>query len=195
MVPIFEQGQGNGIGYSFDSFLKRFIDLCEEHLENGRATAFAFILYNFQDNHIRNILRNQGGFTQLDRLSGKDLSVFYIHSDNKRLLNAFNEIFLGAFEIKDQNQLPFVLFFNMKDREVTNVEIVEIEQSNLMFSFKELYDIIQNYIDRSKGKKIEKLSPKTNKITEFFKSVKKIALDKFIKWLIDKGADYAKEYI
>jgi len=69
-----------------------------------------------------------------------------------------------------------VLFFNVKDREVTDVEIVEIEQSNLMFSFKELYDIIQNYIDRSKGKKIKKLSPKTNKITEFFKTVKKLRL-------------------
>ena len=90
MIPIFEQGHGEGIGHSFNSFLRHFIVICEDHLENGRAKAFAFILYDFHDEHIKNdILKKQGGFAQLDRLSGNDLSVFYLHSDNKKLLKAF----------------------------------------------------------------------------------------------------------
>ena len=195
MVPIFEQGHGQGIGYMFDSFLKRFIDICEEHLENGRAKAFAFLLYDFKNQHIKDILKNQGGFAQLDRLSGNDLSVFYLHSDNRQLVKAFNEIFLGAFEIKNEYQLPFVLFFTVADREVTNIEIVELEQTDLMFSFKELYDITNNYIAKVKDHSIEKIKPKANKITAYFQTFKKIAVDKFIKWIIDKGAEKASEYI
>jgi hypothetical protein len=195
MVPIFEQGQGQGIGHSFDSFLKRFTDICEEYLENGRAKSFAFILYDFQDQHVKEILRNQGGFAQLDRLSGSDISVFYLHSDNRRLLKTFNEIFLGAFEITTEYHLPFVLFFNLADREVTKVEIVELGQTNLMFAFKELYDSIENYKARIKDSSVEKTKPKTNKLTEFFDTVKKVSLDKFIEWLIDKGAQKASDYI
>jgi len=195
MVPIFEQGQGQGIGYSFNSFLRRFIDICEEHLETGRAKAFAFLLYDFQNQHIKDILKNKGGFAQLDRLSGNNLSLFYLDSDNRRLVKAFNEIFLGAFEIKNGYQLPFVLFFTVADREVTNIEIVELEQTDLMFSFKELYDITNNYIAKVKDRSIEKIRPKANKITEYLQTVKKIAVDKLIKWIMDKGAEKASEYI
>jgi len=195
MVTIFEQGHGQGIGYMLDSFLKRFIDICEEHLENGRAKAFAFLLYDFQNQNIKDILKNQGGFAQLDRLSGNDLSVFYLHSDNIQLVKVFNEIFLGAFEIKNDYQLPFVLFFTVADREVTNIEIVELEQTNLMFSFKELYDITKNYISKIKDHRIEKIQPKANKITAYFRTFKKIAVDKLINWIIDKGAEKASEYI
>lgn len=195
MVTIFEQGQGQGIGYSLNSFLRRFIDICEEHLENGRAKAFAFLLYDFKNQHIKDILKNKGGFAQLDRLSGNDLSLFYLDSDNRRLIKAFNEIFLGVFEIKNGYQLPFVLFFTVADREVTNIEIVELEQTDLMFSFKELYDITNNYIAKVKDRSIEKIRPKANKITEYLQSVKKIAVEKLIKWIIDKGAEKASEYI
>ena len=83
MIPIFEQGHQQGIGHRYDSFLRKFIKICEKHLENGRAKSFAFILYDFRDEQIRNILKSQGGFAKLDRLSGSELSVFYIHSDNK----------------------------------------------------------------------------------------------------------------
>src|SRR5690606_3551924 len=144
MVPIFEQGHGQGIGHSLDSFLKRFIEICEEHLKNGRASSFAFILYDFYDQHIRDILKNQGGFTQLDRLSGNDISVFYLNSSERKLFKNFNEIFLGAFEIENEYSLPFVLFFNIETREVSNVEIIELEQTDPMFAFKELYDCIEN---------------------------------------------------
>ena len=36
MFPIQEQGNRQGIGYGFDSFLRRFVDICEDHFETMR---------------------------------------------------------------------------------------------------------------------------------------------------------------
>src|SRR6266699_5117226 len=76
MIPIYEQDSGKGIGYGLDSFLKRFEHICQEHVEAGRAKAFAFIFYDFNDQGLRTVLKDQGVFAQLDRLSGKNLSIF-----------------------------------------------------------------------------------------------------------------------
>lgn len=193
MTPIYEQGKGNGIGHSFDTFLRRFIEICEEHLENARAKSFAFILYDFNDDVTKNVLRNQGGFARLDRISGRDLSIFYIHSDNKELIKSFNSIFLSAFQIKEKSELPFVLFFNVKDREVLEVEIVELEQSNILFAFEELYKIIENHIQRLKNNSIEKVKPTTNKVSKFMKSVRKTTVDSLIKYVIENATEYARQ--
>ena len=151
-------------------------------MASKRAKAFAFILYDFQDIQVKKILRSQGGFAQLDRLSGTDLSVFYLHSGDKRLFKAFNDVFLGAFEIdKIGQRLPLVLFFKIADNEVSSVEVVELEQTNMMFAFKELYEIIENYIARVKNKDVTPLPVKTNKLVEFLKSTRKIAIERFIK--------------
>lgn len=196
MVPIYEQGQGNGIGHSFDTLLHRFTDICNDHLSNGRAKAFAFLLYDFQDKNIKNILKNQGGFAMLDRLSGHDLSLFYLNSKDKHLLKQFNYVFLKAFDIDEQGiQLPLVLFFKIVDNEVADIEIVELEQNNLMFAFKELYDIVKNYIDRAKNESTKAIIPKTNKLKEFLRSAKKIAVQQFLKSLMDRGIEFGEKFI
>ena len=194
MVPIFEQGQGQGIGHTFDTFLIRFIEICEAHIENDRAMAFAFILYDFHDEATRQVLRNQGGFAKLDRLSGNDLSVFYLHSDSTSLLRAFNDIFLQIFDIPENRQLPFVLFFRMADKDAKDVEVVELEQSNLIFAFGELYEVIETYIEKLK-KGNQTKDDKPNKFLRLFKYVKKITEEKFIEYLITKAAEYAGQHI
>ncbi len=196
MVPIYEQGKGNGLGYTFDEFIKRFVTICNDHKDNNRAKSFAFIFYDFGDKAVKDILKDQGGFVELDRLSGKDLSVFYLHSNNKALFKAFNEIFFGAFQITDNDsKLPFVLFFNIVDNEVANLEIIEIEHSNLMLAFKELYDIIKNYIDRANDKSIKAVKPKTNKIVSFLKAAGRVTLDNFLQLFMEKASEYAGHYL
>ncbi|WAC03049.1 hypothetical protein N7U66_05320 [Lacinutrix neustonica] len=148
MNPIFEQQSGEGIGYNYEYFLKRFLEICESHLKNGRAKSFAFILYDFHDKQIRKILKTQGGFAKLDRLSGFDLSIFYINSEDKRLISSFNKIFLGAFEIKKKAKLPSVLFFKVENKDVIDVKIVELVQDNILFSFQELYTTIESYLGK-----------------------------------------------
>ncbi|WP_413534079.1 hypothetical protein [Empedobacter brevis] len=189
MIPIYEQGYQQGIGHGFNSFLNSFIKICENHLENGRAKSFAFILYDFHDKQIREILKNQGGFAKLDRLSGSELSIFYIHSDDKKLVKAFNHIFVGAFEIKNTAELPCVVFFKMIDKEVENLEIVELEQNDKMFAFQELYSTVENYIEDSKN--IPK--PKKNKLLTFAGHVRRVAVDELISWVLTQGAGKAKD--
>lgn len=195
MVPIYEQGQGSGIGYSFDRFIGRFIEVCENHNKSDRAKAFAFILYDFDDGSVREILKDLGGFARLDRLSGKDLSIFYLHSENKELIDAFNNIFFGAFDIKNEYNLPLVLFFNIVDGDVANVEVVEIERTDIKFAFGELYGIIENYIKKMKDSSVEKTRPKVNKVTEYLKTVPKIAIDRFVKIVTERASDYLGQYL
>lgn len=96
MIPIYEQGQGTGIGHSFDTLVRRFIDICNAHLESGRAKGFAMLFYDFEDKALKNILKNQGGFAKLDRLSGTDLSFFtsipQINACSALLMTSFSEL-------------------------------------------------------------------------------------------------------
>jgi hypothetical protein len=193
MMPVFEQGKGQGIGHTYNHFLNHFLKICNDHIENDRAKSFAFILYDFHDEHIRTILKKQGVFAELDRLSGKELSVFYLNSEEQDLFESFNKIFLGSFEVEDKFKKPFVLFFKIYDNEVDDVEIFELEQSDLTFAFKELYDIIKQYIARSVESR-KQFKSKSSKVGALFSSVKKIALGKFIEILIENGADKIKHW-
>ncbi|NIK02188.1 hypothetical protein ACCP99_13525 [Xanthomonas sp. NCPPB 3443] len=149
MIPIFEQGSGNGIGHGLQSFLRRFDEICVEHLAKGRAKSFAFIFYDFTDQAIREVLKNQGVFAQLDRLSGKELSVFYLHAGTKAAVDAFNAHFFDALGIKDQATLPCVVFFRLQEGAVEDVEIAQLENADLVHGFHELYGAIQQYLSAS----------------------------------------------
>lgn len=186
MIPIFEQGKGNGLGHSYNTFLSRFVEICEEHLNNGRAKSFAFIIYDFHNKDIRNVLKNQGGFTRLDRLSGNTLSIFYLHSDNRRLITEFNNTFLGIFDIPvEKRTTPFVMFFNLSNGCVDNVNIIELEQDNIMFAFNDLYNIIEANI-----KETEKSIHKTpNLFIKLLHKTTGIAVEKIIEKVIDNIAE------
>jgi hypothetical protein len=95
MFPIYEQGRGSGIGLDFNSFHDRFEAICREHLQAERAKAFAFIFYNFRDRNLRLILKNNGVFAKLDRLSGVQLSMFYLDTGGKKAIVRFNAEFLS----------------------------------------------------------------------------------------------------
>ncbi len=106
MIPIYEQGCENGIGHGLSSFIRRFDQICTEHLSKGRAKSFAFIFYDFTDQAIRKILTNQGVFAQLGRLSGKELSVFYLHAGTEATVKAFNAHFLARSVSKVRPRFP-----------------------------------------------------------------------------------------
>lgn len=146
MIPIYEQGSGNGIGHGLSSFLKRFDEICSEHLSKGRAKSFAFIFYDFTDEAIRKILKNHGVFAQLDRLSGKELSVFYLHAGTRATVEAFNAHFFSALGIKGQATLPCVVFFRLHEGAIEDVEIAQLESADLIHGFSELYGAIQQYL-------------------------------------------------
>jgi hypothetical protein len=148
MIPIYEQGTGHGIGHCLNSFLARFELLCQEHLREGRARAFAFVFYDFCDEEFRRILRDQGVFTQLDRLSGTNLSLFYLHAGGGRTtVDRFNGKFLERLGVDSDVQLPCVVFFHVKEDKIEDISIAQLESTNLIHGFHELYSVIERYIN------------------------------------------------
>ena len=146
MVPIYEQGNGRGIGHGLDSFLTRFETICWEHRNGRRAQSFALIFYDFGDAAFRTILRDQGVFAQLDRLSGKKLSIFYLHCASRSGVRRFNEAFTSALGLNEEVRLPCVAFFKLSDNGFTDVAIAAIDSADKIHGFHELYDIVERYL-------------------------------------------------
>lgn len=146
MNPIYEQGQGRGIGHGLDSFLDRFDVICQEHVRSKRAKAFAFIFYDFVDQDLRRILKNQGAFAQLDRLAGHDLSVFYLHTGRRDTVNKFNAILLSKLGVIDKAAPPCVVFFKFRKGKIEEVAIAQLDNADLVHGFHELYGAIDHYI-------------------------------------------------
>ena len=116
MFPIHEKQGDNVIGCSFKEFSSRFIEICNEHIDNDKAKAFAFIFWDFKNDKLQHILNSYNGFrsnefTKLDRLSGNDLTIFYLDSNNKRLFQQFNRFFIKKFQDANHKNLLLTLPF------------------------------------------------------------------------------------
>jgi len=146
MIPIFEQGDGRGIGHDLDSFLKRFETICREHRESKRAQSFAFIFYDFRDEAFRKILRDQGVFTTLDRLSGDKLSIFYLHFESRNGVRRFNKAFTSILGLDNTVTLPCVTFFKLGDGGFTDIAVATISNADIIRGFHELYGIFECYL-------------------------------------------------
>lgn len=147
MFPIFEQGSGKGIGHGLDSFIQRFDKICAEHTATGRASAFAFILYDFTDKALKQILKDQGVFARLDRLSGSDLSIFYLHAGTRRSLEEFNSHFISTLGVDEIPRLPCVIFFRVVNANIRDIEVAQLDSADLIHGFTELYEVIAKYIN------------------------------------------------
>lgn len=147
MIPIYEQGHGKGIGYGLDSFLDRFDAICRDHIESKRAKAFAFIFYDFQDEAIRRILKDEGVFAQLDRLAGTNLSIFYLHTAKRKgVVTKFNSDFLSKLHVGDAAP-PCVVFFKCGREGIEDVAVAQLDSADILHGFHELYGVIQRYIN------------------------------------------------
>lgn len=152
MIPIFEQGSGSGIGHSADSFIRRFHEIAFHNINSGGAKALAFVFYDFQDQDFKRILKDQGVFTKLDRLSGNDLNIFYLHSGSNKLLKDFNQIIMTNLGVNEQAITPCIVFFKTSPDRFTDISVVRLDSTNLIHGFHELYSVIETYISGSKIK-------------------------------------------
>jgi hypothetical protein len=146
VFPVYEKGRANGIGYGLKEFTERFGAICKDHLATGRSHAFAFIFYDFKNSALRRILEDQQAFTKLDRLSGMQLSIFYLHADTQVGIKRFNSEFLSVLGIPEQSSFPCVVFFRVEDENVIDVEIAQLDSADEMHGFQELYTIFEKYI-------------------------------------------------
>lgn len=157
MIPIYEQGDGNGIGHTLDTFVERFDEICAEHIESKRAKSFAFVLYDFHNRDIKKILRNQGVFVKLDRLSGDKISIFYLHGTTGRAIKKFNTNFIVKLGIESEVILPCVVFFKLADDGISEIQVANLESANLIHGFNELSDVFECYISDNKNNDGSKL--------------------------------------
>ena len=150
MIPIYEQGDGRGIGHGLESFLARFDEICAEHVREHRARAFAFIFYDFQDDALKKILKDQGVFTMLDRLAGNELSVFFFHAPRTiQRLRDFNRTFLSKLGVDDGVHPPCVVSFGVREGAIHDVTVAQLDHANILHGFHELYEVLQRYITES----------------------------------------------
>ena len=146
MIPIYEQGKGKGIGHGLDSFIARFDSICKEHIQNKRAKAFAFIFYDFVDQDLNRILKDQGVFAKLDRLSGSNLSLFYLHAGTRHAIERFNTAFLAKLSVEG-TKTPCVVFFRLKGDRFEDIAVAQLYHADLVHGLTELQGVIEKYIN------------------------------------------------
>lgn len=151
MIPIYEQGSGQGIGHGREQFIKRFDEICAEHLEKKRARSFAFIFYDFNNKALRKILRDQGIFAKLDRISGRQLSLFYLHGGDRGTVESFNQNFLSVLGVEGEVDLPCVVFFKVDAGNTTDVKVAQLDSADLVHGFSELAGVVEEYLSSSNG--------------------------------------------
>lgn len=166
MIPIYEQVEGDEIGYRVNAFLRRFDALCAESVEerpteagainDGSAATFAFFFYDSMNQGLRQIMGDEGVVNRLKRLAAGDLHLFYLHASKPKSIQRFNSEFLTAFGAEAAVQLPCVVFFRyLQDANqgqqaedqaaIRDVAIAQVDNANLPHGFKELYGAITHY--------------------------------------------------
>jgi hypothetical protein len=150
VIPIYEQGNGRGIGYGLSTFADRFDAICQQHIVNGRAKSFALIFYDFSNPAIKRILKDQGVFASLDRLSGHELSIFYLHSAGRRATDSFNSKMIDKLGISEPTKLPCVVFFKFADGGFTDIAAAELDSDDIIHAFPALSAAISSYLAKEK---------------------------------------------
>ena len=101
MVPIVINKKGYIDNYSFEKYI---IATCQKHKEEKRALAFSFLVYDFENVNITQILENKEYWSSLDKISGKYLSVFYLNSKNEYYEKRQKEIYKEKQRASEQNR-------------------------------------------------------------------------------------------
>ena len=189
MNPIFTISNENNLdGYWYDQFIYQFDKICEEHLENDRAKKFAFIVYSFHS-PTHDVLKDMGAFVELDRLSGKDITVFFLDGQSNKevneqntLYNNLNEVFL-EYTGRRIRTVPFIFFFDFENGDVENIKCYPI-RDNEKFILNDLTRAIKNEL---KDIQMETKKPESKSmIGGLIRETPKIVYTEFLK-LILKG--------
>lgn len=154
MNPIHE-GNDQIIGYNLERFIEHFIKICYEHLRERRAKAFAFIFFDTTDSAIIEVLRNRSTNTLLDRLSAKDLTVFYLNSHNDDLIASFNQFFFEQLGIDQAQPLPAIVFFQVVGDEAEDIQIHSLLNHRLT-AYNQIERKITAYLKPNRPKSLRK---------------------------------------
>lgn len=161
-------------GLDFHSFNEQFLNICSQHKQDDRALAFAFILYDFTNPQIAEVLDKKSYWLSLDAASGEHLAVFSFHYkpklrykrreymdtqgdyETKYLTNISsfnnpshesNDIIKKYFGDEIEAKYPAILFFQIQDGQVIDYTMIELEENLIEQSFLELQGYIDNAVE------------------------------------------------
>jgi hypothetical protein len=162
-------------GFSFQNFYNKFIEICEEHRNENRALAFAFILYDFENPQIAKVLNDTDYWLSLNEVSGKYLTVFSLHykpkvryrrSFDRYGTNVMHHMTMGStfnnpsedtnllirnyFGEDIQVKYPSVIFFQIQNNQVVDYEMIQLDEKNIEGAFIELNYYIQEAVETLK---------------------------------------------
>lgn len=128
MYPVQMQAGERGIGMGYDQFVETFQAVCNEHLQDGRARAFAFVFYDMGHGVVRDALRQADGFHRLHEKTGQDVTLFYLHDQAVDAhWRSFNLAFMAALGITGQAVTPCMVFFRISGENIEDVSIYAID--------------------------------------------------------------------
>ncbi|WP_295673061.1 hypothetical protein [uncultured Mucilaginibacter sp.] len=159
-------------GHSYESFSEHFLQICQEHKNEKRAMAFAFILYDLENPQLSKVLNDRDYWMALNEISGKHLTVFSIHSKVKRRVRArtsyqndnliqistaipsfenpsistntfINRYFGDTISVS----YPALLFFQVNNEQITDALIISLRATLIEESFLELKKYISAACD------------------------------------------------
>jgi hypothetical protein len=174
MYPIFINEAGKGLDY--DEFKDNLISICNTHLLENRASAFAFIIYDFSNEHVRKILGDKEYWESLHMISGKYLTVFSLfEGPTKQIIErkksmwrttmsydavsvrtdqsidvSYKEIIASFFGNETFNA-PSILFFQVEKDKISKSFFVELKEEKIEEGFLEIKKLIQQAIEAVKG--------------------------------------------
>jgi hypothetical protein len=152
-------------GHSYESFSNKFIEICNNHKQTNRALAFAFILYDFENPQIAEVLQNRNYWLSLNEISGEYLTVFSFHFKERNLKPGFgssrkknpmdnvfmsmvptyetpskatNHLFQKYFGNEIEIKYPAVAFFQIDNDSVVDYTLIQLDQNTIPEAFLEL---------------------------------------------------------
>jgi hypothetical protein len=163
MIPVYQNGKGLD---SFDFFYRNFLKICTSHRKERKAMAFAFILYDFNNPAIHNILNSESYWLSLNSISGEYLSIFSINylkaetqgKDFRSLVRNWinpsistSQLIEKYFDKEIVINYPAVMFFQVHDKKVFDYVLVQLDEQNLQDAFEELKSYISSAVSQLAG--------------------------------------------
>jgi len=172
MVPLKLLANGHIHELSNAAFGKSIIDLCRKHKENRRALAFAFIVYDFDSPQMFKILNDMNYWNALNTISGRYLSIYYIHSNEStfagdlaavsdreqrglyplesRELRTILPMLKRYLELDEEVKNPSILFFQVEDTMISDYFLIQLLEEKVEEGFLELKAFVSSAVDRLK---------------------------------------------
>lgn len=173
MIPVRILRNGAIEDLRHNSAYETIINICNDHKEEQRALAFAFVIHNYMSPQLNKVLADEDYWESLDRISGQLLTVFYLPSHAKD----FGEDLLKSTGVEKRSmygittdesndiivpmiknylqydrpiKLPTILFFQTNGLLVQDFFFVELSEQKIEESFIEIRTYISGAVDELK---------------------------------------------